>query len=111
MAWPNSPTATINQFDQYNFFPYGMALLDFGLAVQGANNGFGLVTRGLVWQGYDIWFDPTPVAGVSTIWATYTFGVTVATGWTTYTFGITVSTGWSPSTVTSFVGEFPSTEP
>ena len=105
--WPNSPTNTVNQFDQYNFFPYGMGVETFGLAVIVANNGFGLVTRGLVWQGYDTWFDPTPMVGISTSWAAYSFGITASTSWAQYSFGITVSTGWTPSRY-SYFGELPS---
>lgn len=49
------PTNTYSPSDQNAYFCYGMPLLDVGLAMQSANNGVGLVTRGLVWQAYDIW--------------------------------------------------------
>jgi hypothetical protein len=61
------PTNTNNIADRYNFFCYGEALVDFGLVVGCGIDGNGLVTRGLVWQGYEIW---GPAVGpVTTSWA------------------------------------------
>ena len=62
------PTNRFNVADANSYFMYGMALLDGGLAVQSANNGVGLVTRGLVWQGYDVW-GPDEFFGVTTSWS------------------------------------------
>lgn len=51
-AWP---TNTNNIHDRFNFFCYGEGLETFGFVVGAGIDGNGLVTRGLVWQGYNIW--------------------------------------------------------
>lgn len=76
---------TYNYHDQYGFFAYGEALVTFGLVEISAINGFGLVTRGLIWQGYDIW-GPYAGASLSTSWSAQAGASTLSTTWTPATF-------------------------
>ena len=57
------------------YFPSGEALATRGLENRGIQNGFGLVTRGLVWQMYDIWFDVDYYKSITTTWTPVQFGV------------------------------------
>lgn len=49
--------------------PYGMAVVDFGLTEGNMINGYGLLTRGLLWQFYDVWCDQQFYDNLSTNWA------------------------------------------
>lgn len=72
--------ATISMQDQNSTFPYAESVSTFGTCVpmQGGN-GYGLVTRGLLWQWWDIWFNQDAADGVVTTWtASNTF---VETTW------------------------------
>lgn len=77
MAFPSS---TYNIRDSNATYPYGMPLLDSGLVMQYAINGMGLVMRGLVWQGYDIW-GPNGDENLSTVW-TADSSSAITTTWT-----------------------------
>lgn len=81
--------------DANDVYPYAMSNVDFGLTVQGAVNGYGLVTHGFLWQLPEIWFAPQSVDGVSSGWSLQIFGVTT-TGWSLQAFGVT-QTGWTLS--------------
>lgn len=70
-AFENDPNAV---------FPYGMPLLDQGLVMVQAIDGFGLVTRGLLWQAYEIW-GPNGDEGLVTSWTDDPSG-SVTTVWT-----------------------------
>ena len=48
--------------------PYGMAICDGGLLVGGSVNGYGLVTRGFLWQLFSVWFDSEYYAPLTTSW-------------------------------------------
>ncbi len=89
-TWPISSDSN-NKVDQFNFFPYGEGLVDFGLAVGYALNGNGLVTRGLVWQGRDIW---GPAVGpITTTWTSSQSAI--VTVWASSQTAIT--TTWTPT--------------
>lgn len=47
---------------------YGQALLDAGLCQIVQTNGVGLVTRGFLWVGGEIWFDKEAQDGITTSW-------------------------------------------
>ncbi len=67
-------------------FPYGESLETFGLQNRGVVNGFGLVTRGFLWQIYDIWFDKDYYMNLSTTWTNNEPSIT--TTWTNRQYGI-----------------------
>jgi hypothetical protein len=48
---------------------YGEALLTHGLVVRQAVNGYGLLTRGFLWQLYDIFIDVDDAQNLSTSWS------------------------------------------
>lgn len=74
-------------------FPYGEALTTFGLMNRHAIDGFGVVTRGLLWEMYQIWIDTTFYAPITTTWAnTETLLTTV---WTAV--GSSLTTAWTPT--------------
>jgi hypothetical protein len=68
-------------------YPYGEALVTFGFENRGVVNGPGLVTRGFVWQLYDIWFDTEFYAPITTTWAAYGATLT-STTWTSPPIGM-----------------------
>lgn len=70
--------------NKYSF--YGEALLSNGLVVRHAINGIGLVTRGLVWQLYDIFIDTGAEDGITTSWSDSESAIT--TTWTPVQYGI-----------------------
>lgn len=49
--------------------PYGMGIGSFGLTQGDVSNGYGLVSRGLLWQLYQIWLDVESYDNISTSWA------------------------------------------
>lgn len=74
-------------------FPYGEALVTAGFVnARSMTNGLGLVTRGLLWQLYDIWFDQEYYDGLGTVWANSDSILT--TNWTS---PAPISTTWTSS--------------
>lgn len=90
-------TSLGRQSDPYRYGTYGMALLDQGICQIDAINGVGLLTRGFIWQGPAVWFDPQSMYGVSTNWS-------AAAGYsgnaTLYTTGWTAAIGYAGSATT-----------
>ena len=58
-------------------FVYGQPLVTQGLENQGVINGLGLVTRGLLWQLYDLWVDVDYYKSntINTTWTSPQFGM------------------------------------
>lgn len=87
------------QENQYSYkspdpiFPYGESLESFGLFNRSAVDGFGLTTRGLLWEMYNIWIDTQYFANITTSWAAAA-GSSIATTWAAAA-GASVSTTWS----------------
>lgn len=79
--------------DPNPYFVYGEPLLSFGLENRGVVNGTGLLTHGLVWQMYDLWFDPEYYSNLSSTWIAAS-GSSVATSWIAAS-GSSVATSWS----------------
>lgn len=79
--------ATVSQQDVNETFPYAQSVSTFGtdVALQGGN-GYGLVTRGLLWQLFDIWFAPDSHDALSTSWTSSNASIT--TTWTECTGGL-----------------------
>lgn len=73
--------------DPNSLFPYAESVSTFGtnVALQGAD-GFGLVSRGLLWGVYNIWFDLDANDGLSTTWTSSNSNIT--TTWTACTGGL-----------------------
>lgn len=65
---------------------YGESVVDRGLVVRDATNGYGLLTFGLVWEQYQIWADKDYLANISTSW-TAAAGASITTVWTAYQMG------------------------
>jgi hypothetical protein len=84
--------------DKNFVFPYGEAILSNGLEVRDAVNGYGLVSRGFLWQLYDIWLDITASAPLVTSWSNSQTSITtiwsniasssIVTAWTPTQFGV-----------------------
>lgn len=72
--------------DPNPIFPYGESIVSGGLAVRSAVNGYGAVSRGLLWQLYDIWIDTEYFAPITTTWSSSESVIT--TVWTSPQFGI-----------------------
>lgn len=69
--------ATNSQNDPNSTYPYAESVTDFGTCVRlQGGNGFGLLTRGLIWQVYDIWFDLDANDGLSTSWTASNSNIT-----------------------------------
>lgn len=49
-------------------FPYGEAMLTRGLEANDTIDGIGLISRGLLWSLYNIWFDVEYYDNLSTVW-------------------------------------------
>lgn len=49
-------------------FPYGEAILTRGLKVNHAIDGMGILTRGLLWELYSVWFDVEYYSPITTTW-------------------------------------------
>lgn len=64
-----------NVKDVNDVWPYGESLVSSGLMVRDAVNGYGLVTRGFLWQLYDIWIDTTAAANITTTWTPTQYGI------------------------------------
>lgn len=78
---------SFNPFDKNETYPYAESVTNFGTAVsQAGGNGFGLMTRGLLWQAYDIWFDSDAHDGITTTWTSSNASIT--TTWTPCNGGI-----------------------
>ena len=76
-------------------FPYGEATVSCGLVNRGTINGYGAVTRGFLWQLYDIWTDTQFYAHLATAW-TAAAGASISTTWTAAS-GSSVTTIWTPT--------------
>lgn len=74
-------------------FVYGEAVVTQGLEVRDMTNGYGAVSRGLLWELYDIWIDSQYYDGRSTTW-TAAAGSSIITNWTDANPVIT--TTWTP---------------
>jgi hypothetical protein len=74
-------------------FPYGEPLVTFGFENRGVVNGLGLVSRGLLWQIHDFWFDSDYYSNLSTSWAAAS-GSSVSTTWSAAS-GASVATTWT----------------
>lgn len=74
---------------------YGEALVSFGLEVRDGIDGYGLVSRGLLWELQAIWLDIQEAAPILTSW-TASAGASIVTTWTAAS-GSSVSTSWTPS--------------
>lgn len=110
---PSTLTANLYQGNRFQYTPMGMALLSGGLVQNVSINGIGLVTKGFIWQGPAIWFDPNAYAPISTSWgAAYGYigsSFVISTGWTAaigYSGSASlITTAWTASQ--SFGDEFP----
>ena len=69
-------------------FVYGEPLLNYGLGNHGAVNGFGLATRGLLWQLFDIWCDNDYYSTIATTWSAAAGSTVVSTTWTSPQYGM-----------------------
>ena len=49
--------------------PYGVAIVDLGFTEGNMINGYGLLSRGLLWQFYDVWCDQQFYDNISTNWS------------------------------------------
>lgn len=67
-------------------FVYGEPLVTFGFENMGVINGLGLVSRGLLWNLYDIWFDNDYYSQITTSWSNADSVIT--TTWTNLQFGM-----------------------
>ena len=56
-------------------YVYGEPVCNGGLCNRGAVNGLGLVTRGTLWQYYDLWFDVDYYSNLTTTWTDCTGGI------------------------------------
>lgn len=95
--------------------PYGVAISTFGLTQTDVYNGYGAVSRGLLWQLYDIWLDYELYDSVTTSWANSDSVITttwadsdsvISTSWANDNAAI--STTWNddnPSVSTSWANE------
>lgn len=71
--------------------PYGVSIVDYGLTAWDAVDGYGLVSRGLLWQLYQIWFDTQYYAPLVTSWANS--DTVITTSWTDD--NAVISTTWA----------------
>lgn len=76
--------------DQNDVSVYGEALLTDGLVVRHGINGYGLLTRGFLWQLYDIFIDVDRANQISTSWSNI---ASVTTSWTNTETSLT--TNWT----------------
>lgn len=72
--------------DTQNIQVYGEALLSYGLEVRDGINGYGLVTRGFLWETQAIWLDIEFAAPLATSWSNS--DAMISTAWTTSAGGI-----------------------
>lgn len=73
--------------------PYGVAICSLGLTQWDMVNGYGPLTRGLLWQFYDVWCDVEFYDNLSTSWSNSNSVIT--TTWTNS--NSVISTTWSAS--------------
>lgn len=78
---------SFNPKDVNDIYPYAQSVTNFGTMVglQGAN-GLGLVSRGLLWQAYDIWFDLDAHDLLVTTWTDS--NAVITTTWTSCLGGV-----------------------
>ena len=72
--------------DPNPIFPYGESIVSGVLAVRSAVNGYGAVSRGLLWNLYDVWIDTEYYAPITTTWSSSESVITMV--WTSPQFGI-----------------------
>jgi hypothetical protein len=77
---------SLYDLDPNRYTTYGEAIETNGLVVRHDINGVGLVTRGLVWQLFDIFIDTASVDGISSSWSNAEASIT--TTWTDSQYGI-----------------------
>ena len=77
--------------DPNYYFTYGEGIVSSGFVVRDGINGVGLVTRGFIWQLYDIWVGREATDSLSTSWSNAEASLT--TNWTNMDTGI--STTWT----------------
>ena len=80
-------------FETVHYFPdpiyvYGDPLCTSGFENYGVVNGLGLVTRGLLWQLYDLWFDNDYYSNLATSWTDVDASSGISTTWTSPQFGM-----------------------
>ncbi len=79
---------------------YGESIVDSGLVVREATDGYGLVTRGFLWQTPVVWLNETSVASPTTSWSV------ASSPTTTWTKTLDTTTTWTnDSTQKGFFGE------
>lgn len=93
---------SISIHDQNNTIAYGEALTNYGLVVRDAVNGWGLVTRGFLWQAYDIWIKIEDYDAVTTSWSDS--DAVISTSWSDSNASIT--TVWTDSSMSEAPGKF-----
>lgn len=81
--YPYIPPGALN-----NFFVYGESLEDFGMCVRKAADGLGLVTRGFLWTGGNIWFNIDANSPITTTWTLSFSGASLTTTWTPSQYGL-----------------------
>lgn len=86
--------------DTQSIFPYGEAMMNDGLVVRDAVDGFGLMTDGFLWELEAIWIGSQ--SAISTVWSALAGASSLSTSWSPIV-GVTV-TNWTASTV---FGEMP----
>src|SRR5574343_757579 len=72
--------------------PYGVAMTNLGLTAWDMIDGYGLLSRGLLWEFYQIWCDQEAYDNLSTSWANGNSAV--KTNWTAQA---SVTTTWADS--------------
>lgn len=77
---------SLYDLDPNRYTTYGEAIETNGLVVRHDINGVGLVTRGLVWQLFDVFIDVGSVDGITTSWSDSQSAIT--TTWTDSQYGI-----------------------
>jgi hypothetical protein len=75
-----------NYNDPDPVFVYGEPIATFGFENHGVVNGFGLLTRGLLWQYFDLWFDADYYSNLATTWSDA--DATITTTWTSPQYGM-----------------------
>lgn len=75
-----------NVHDSNNITVYGEAVVSGGLEVRDGVSGYGLVTRGFIYELYNIWLDIQAAAPITTTWANSNSSIT--TTWTPSSQGL-----------------------
>lgn len=75
--------------DTQHIHVYGESVVSSGLEVRDAVDGYGLISRGLLWELEAIWFDPELVDGITTSWSAS--DTVITTVWTDSNSSVTTS--------------------